>query len=280
MSVSRSTYDTEYLVVTDHVGTVLAVVHPNSDTELLRRTYDAFGYMLTEEGDFEMPLGFAGGVMDRDTGLVNFMFRDYDPMLGRFTARDPLLLKGGSPNMYAYTFNDPVNMRDPLGLQCISASSIESITPGLDVCASWDGASACSKVAAKPRFGLSMSLLGQPKKGANFVQGVRSGVAQYAGLKDTAPSAFGTMDVSPDAWVEAKRCNSRLDSDFSIRDSFAHTELAGLNYEAIQSTLSNRERGHSFVDDLQDLTRSQPAQTGVSPHDATGQGSCSVDASC
>lgn len=86
--------------------------------------------------------------------------------------------------------------------------------------------------------------------------------------------------AQPDAWVEAKRCNSRLDSDFSIRDSFAHTELAGLNYEAIQSTLSNRERGHSFVDDLQDLTRSQPAQTGVSPHDATGQGSCSVDASC
>lgn len=113
----------EYLVVTDHVGTVLSVVHPRSNEALLTRTYDAFGYLLTQTGTFEMPIGFAGGIVDPDTGLVNFVFRDYDPLLGRFAARDPLLMQGGSPNMYAYVFNDPVNMRDPLGLFCISASA-------------------------------------------------------------------------------------------------------------------------------------------------------------
>jgi len=30
-----------------------------------------------------------------------------------------LVFGGGSPNLFAYVFNDPVNFRDPLGLFCI-----------------------------------------------------------------------------------------------------------------------------------------------------------------
>jgi RHS repeat-associated protein len=47
------------------------------------------------------PFGFAGGLYDRDTGLVRFGARDYDAETGRWTARDPILFAGGQGNLYA-----------------------------------------------------------------------------------------------------------------------------------------------------------------------------------
>ena len=37
------------------------------------------------------PFGFAGGLWDRETGLVRFGARDDDPRSARWTAGDPLL---------------------------------------------------------------------------------------------------------------------------------------------------------------------------------------------
>ncbi len=45
--------------------------------------------------------------------LYNYGFRDYAPVLGRFTTVDPIR-DGG--NWYAYCHNDPVNFIDPWGL--------------------------------------------------------------------------------------------------------------------------------------------------------------------
>jgi RHS repeat-associated protein len=64
---------------------------------------------------FAVPLGFAGGLHDRDTGLVRFGARDYAPELGRFTAKDPIDFDGGDTNLYAYVTNDPANWVDPEG---------------------------------------------------------------------------------------------------------------------------------------------------------------------
>jgi phosphomannomutase len=58
------------------------------------------------------PFGFAGGLYDRDSGLVRFGARDYDPETGRFTAPDPLRFDGGDTNLYAYAAGDPVNLVD------------------------------------------------------------------------------------------------------------------------------------------------------------------------
>lgn len=62
-----------------------------------------------------MPFGFAGGLHDRDTGLVRFGYRDYDPDTGRWTAKDPILFAGGDTDLYGYCLNDPVNKIDPDG---------------------------------------------------------------------------------------------------------------------------------------------------------------------
>jgi hypothetical protein len=47
---------------------------------------------------------------------VRFGYRDYDPGVGRWTAKDPILFSGGDTDLYGYVLNDPVNLIDPLGL--------------------------------------------------------------------------------------------------------------------------------------------------------------------
>jgi RHS repeat-associated protein len=78
--------------------------------------YDTFGFILTDtDTDFEIPFGFAGGLLDSDTGLVRFGYRDYDPDIGRWTAKDPIGFAGGDTDLYGYVLNDPVNLVDPTG---------------------------------------------------------------------------------------------------------------------------------------------------------------------
>src|SRR3989337_3944057 len=64
-----------------------------------------------------MPFGFAGGLHDRDTGLVRFGARDYDPSIGKWTAKDPIDFSGGDVNLFNYVGNDPINWIDPFGLK-------------------------------------------------------------------------------------------------------------------------------------------------------------------
>ncbi len=63
-----------------------------------------------------MPFGFAGGLHDKDTGLVRFGYRDYDPDTGRWTVKDPILFAGGDTDLYGYCLNNPINFSDPFGL--------------------------------------------------------------------------------------------------------------------------------------------------------------------
>jgi uncharacterized protein RhaS with RHS repeats len=50
-----------------------------------------------------------------DTKLIRFGVRDYDPEVGRWTTKDPLLFRGSRANLYVYVENDPVNKIDPRG---------------------------------------------------------------------------------------------------------------------------------------------------------------------
>ena len=43
--------------------------------------------------------GFAGGLCDQDTKLIQFGARDYDLQTGRWTSKDPLLFKGGETEL-------------------------------------------------------------------------------------------------------------------------------------------------------------------------------------
>jgi len=47
---------------------------------------------------------------------VHFGARDYDPAVGRWTAKDPIRFGGGQSNLYVYVGDDPVDFIDPTGL--------------------------------------------------------------------------------------------------------------------------------------------------------------------
>lgn len=105
-----------YYVATDQVETP-RVVSDSTGTTVKATEYDSDGNLTSDTNPgFELPLGFAGGLADPDTGLVRFGWRDYDPAEGRWTALDPILFAAGEPNLYAYVGNNPVVRRDPQGL--------------------------------------------------------------------------------------------------------------------------------------------------------------------
>ncbi|MBT8467102.1 MAG: hypothetical protein KJN97_00025, partial [Deltaproteobacteria bacterium] len=106
---------TRYLFVTDQVGSVRLVVNADTGAVVQRMDYDAWGNVTLDNNPGFQPFGFAGGLYDRDTKLVRFGARDYDPEVGRWTAKDPILFDGGQGNLYAYVGNDPINRVDPSG---------------------------------------------------------------------------------------------------------------------------------------------------------------------
>ena len=57
-------------------------------------------------------------VVQVERGACNERFgaRDYNPAIGRWTAKDPIRFGGGDTNLYGYVPVDPVNMKDPSGL--------------------------------------------------------------------------------------------------------------------------------------------------------------------
>jgi len=112
MNKNGSTYYLTY----DQAGS-LRVVADASGNVVKRIDYDSFGNIIMDTNpSFDVPFGFAVGLYDRDTGLVKFGFREYDPDIGRWTAKDPIGFWGGDTDLYGYCLNDPINWVDPFGL--------------------------------------------------------------------------------------------------------------------------------------------------------------------
>jgi len=151
-----------YYLITDQVGTVRAVCDASGNI-VKEITYDSFGNILDDTNEtFTIPLGFAGGLHDRDTGLVRFGFRDYDPDSGTWTAKDPVLFASGDIYLYEYCSSDPINRADPTG-------EMAAVVPVLELLLNpevWVAAVATCAVAADAAEGL----------GSVIVEGVRSEV--------------------------------------------------------------------------------------------------------
>lgn len=107
---------TTYRIISDLRGSVRLVVDAASGTIVQRLDYDEFGRILQDSNPGFQPFGYAGVLYDPQTGLIRFGARDYDPEIGRWTAKDPILFAGSRSNLYAYVLSEPINRIDPEGL--------------------------------------------------------------------------------------------------------------------------------------------------------------------
>jgi RHS repeat-associated protein len=108
------------------------VVNVTDGTVAEEIDYDEFGNVVDDTQPGLIPFGFAGGQYDSDTALLRFGARDYDPSVGRWTARDPLKFRGSPLNLYDYAQGDPVNYVDLDGQGVVAGLAV-----GL-ACAAYD----------------------------------------------------------------------------------------------------------------------------------------------
>jgi len=127
-----------YRIVTDWRGSVRAIVDSQAGAVVQSLDYDAWGNATVSDTSCAsgavcalfQPFGFAGGMFDRETGLVRFGARDYDAGVGRWTQKDPIRFGGGQSNLYVYVNDDPINGIDPSGR--ISGQCYQSIVAGCE----------------------------------------------------------------------------------------------------------------------------------------------------
>jgi RHS repeat-associated protein len=106
------------LVIIDNTGTPRMLVDATDGSVVASLDVDALGRTTSATGSAALPFGFAGGLGDSATDLVHFGARDYATDAARWTAPDPIGLRGGDPNLYRYVGGDPVNRVDSSGLLC------------------------------------------------------------------------------------------------------------------------------------------------------------------
>ena len=104
-----------YRIIKDHLGSPRIIVDVATNTIVQELDYDEFGRVIKDTSPGFQPFGFAGGLYDRDTGLVRFGARDYEALTGRWVSKDPIGLEGGI-NTYNYVSSDPINYSDYPGL--------------------------------------------------------------------------------------------------------------------------------------------------------------------
>ncbi|MEQ1730549.1 MAG: RHS repeat-associated core domain-containing protein, partial [Vicinamibacterales bacterium] len=117
-----------------HDGTEQTVVYTHGDGRgnrfftdgtghvVQETTYGPYGRVTSDSGA-ATPLTYTddlwnGGDDLRELGVVLLGPRAYDPEIGRFLQRDPLIHtgSGSTGNPYSFAFGDPVNLSDPTGL--------------------------------------------------------------------------------------------------------------------------------------------------------------------
>jgi RHS repeat-associated protein len=104
-----------YKIMYAPLGSIRLIFNSQGDV-VQELEYDEFGMVLRDTNPGFQPLGYNSGIYDQDTQLVRFGARDYDPMIGRWTTKDPIGFAGGDTNLYSYVGQNPTSFIDPTGL--------------------------------------------------------------------------------------------------------------------------------------------------------------------
>jgi RHS repeat-associated protein len=114
-----------YWTAVDHLGSPIILTN-SSGAIAWQADYEPFGaiYQVRVGSTIHQPLRFPGQeaeLFDGSQGVNGFSLRYYNgarwyrPQWGRYTQADPIGYAGSFYNLYGYTWNNPVNLLDPLG---------------------------------------------------------------------------------------------------------------------------------------------------------------------
>lgn len=122
-------------IFTDHLNTPREVARINAAAPTVNNGYTIlwkwdslpFGETQPNEnpnntGIFSFNHRFPGQYKDKETGLNQNWFRDYDAGLGRYVQSDPLGMRAGA-NTYEYVGSSPLKYSDPQGLLAVITCS-------------------------------------------------------------------------------------------------------------------------------------------------------------
>jgi RHS repeat-associated protein len=93
--------------------------------------YDPFGNVVNSTGTLQQSYQWSSQETDASAGLVAYLYRFYNPSLGRWVNRDPSEEDGGM-NLYAFLDNSPCDNNDIFGLRSHPAVPPLADIPGIE----------------------------------------------------------------------------------------------------------------------------------------------------
>jgi len=119
-----ATGTTRHTLHSDWLGTARLSTTYVDRTVAYDTGYAPYGENYAGSGGSSSDLDFTGQFQDTMSGLYDFLYREYDPVQGRWISPDPAGMAAVDPsnpqswNRYAYVLNNPLSHTDPLGLWC------------------------------------------------------------------------------------------------------------------------------------------------------------------
>ncbi|CAM4376748.1 RHS repeat-associated core domain-containing protein [Zobellia roscoffensis] len=119
----------QFSIITDYLGTPVEMYNAQG-ARTWAVEYDIYGKVrkLVEGSLEDCPFRYQGQYDDIEIGLYYNRFRYYSANQGVYLSQDPIGLKGGNPNQYAYTRNSNLWI-DPFGLAEQNRDSVGKFLP-------------------------------------------------------------------------------------------------------------------------------------------------------
>ena len=158
--------------------------------------------------------------------------RTTPPELGRFTTRDPALLRGGQANLYAYADADPLTFVDRTGLASAEVGVGAGLYLGVKAAITADGFSFCWEAGVGIGVGVELDPFeGLDADGTSVVAEVGVEIAGLGVSGKAVRDLQGGPCGDGGSRAEVKACGTVVcgkvnqDGDFGVNASLANADL-------------------------------------------------------